>query len=212
MIALQNSRKPDDGVPEWHRRFLALIPAVRRCAEFSFRKFRPDLKKEMVDEVVVNALAAFARLVERGKEELAFPSSLAEYAVKQLRQGRELGNRLTSKDVSSRYAQQRKGFQVERLDQYDEAEGKWKEVLIEDRRQGDPAGVAAARIDVGEWLASLTSERRQIAQCLAAGATTIEAARRFHLTPGRISQLRREFQQSWLTFHGETVAAGAAAA
>jgi hypothetical protein len=68
VTAIQNSRKPDDVVPEWHRRFLALVPAVRRCAEFSFRKLRPDLRKEMVDEVVVNALAAFARLVERGRD------------------------------------------------------------------------------------------------------------------------------------------------
>jgi hypothetical protein len=211
MIAILNSRKRDDVVPEWHRRFLALLPAVRRCAEFSFRKLRPDLRKEMVDEVVVNALAAFARLVERGKEDSAYASSLAAYAVKQVRQGRELGNRLNAKDVSSRYAQQRKGLQVERLDQFDASDDEWKEILIEDRKAG-PAETAASRIDFAEWLATMSSLRRKIAQCLATGTSTQEAAHQFDVTPGRISQIRREFHESWLAFHGETVAASAAAA
>jgi len=201
----------DDRIPNWHHRFLALMPAVRRCAEFSFRKLRPDLRKEMVDEVVVNALAAFARLVERGKEDSAYASSLAAYAVKQVRQGRELGNRLNAKDVSSRYAQQRKGLQVERLDQFDEAEGKWKEVLVEDKR-ATPAEVAAGRLDFEAWLATMPSLRRRIVECLATGETTREAAKRFGVSPGRISQIRREFHESWIAFQGATVAAGAAAA
>jgi hypothetical protein len=211
MIAIQKSTQPDDAVPEWHRRFLALVPTVRRCAEFSFRKLRPDLRREMVDEVVVNALAAFARLVTRGKEELAFPSSLVEYAVRDVRQGREIGNRLNSKDVSSRYAQQRKGFQVERLDQFDASDDEWKELLIEDRKAG-PAETAASRIDFAEWFATISSLRRKIAQCLATGMSTREAAQQFDVTPGRISQIRREFQESSLAFHGETVGASAAAA
>jgi hypothetical protein len=201
----------DDRIPNWHHRFLALMPAVRRCAEFSFRTLRPDLRREMVDEAVVNALAAFARLVKRGKEDLAFPSSLAEYAVKQVRQGREIGNRLNSKDVSSRYAQNRKGFQVERLDQFDSDDGEWREVLVEDKRCS-PADLACCRIDFGNWLATMSSARRKIAQCLATGTSTREAAHQFDVTPGRISQLRREFQESWLAFHGETVVAAAAAA
>jgi hypothetical protein len=202
MIAIRNSSKPDDVVPEWHHRFLALVPAVRRCAEFSFRTLRPDLRKEMVDEVVVNALVAFAR--QLGKEELAFPSSLAEYAVKQVR-------RLNIRDVSSRYAQQRKGFQVERLDQFDSDDGEWREVLVEDNRCS-PADLACCRIDFAAWLATMSSLRRQIAQCLATGTSTAEAAERFALSPGRISQLRREFQESWDAFHGATVAASTAAA
>ena len=204
MIAIRNSSKPDDVVPEWHHRFLALVPAVRRSAEFSFRKLRPDLRKEMVDEVVVNALVAFARLVKLGREELAFPSSLAEYAVKQVR-------RLNIRDVSSRYAQQRKSFQVERLDQFDSDDGEWREVLVEDKRCS-PADLACCRIDFGNWLATMSSARRKIAQCLATGTSTREAAHQFDVTPGRISQLRREFQESWLAFHGETVVAAAAAA
>jgi hypothetical protein len=188
-----------------------MVPAIRRCAEFSFRKLRPDLRKEMVDEVVVNALAAFARLLERGKEDQAFPSSLTEYAVKQVRQGRQVGTKLNIKDVSSRYAQQRKGFQVERLDQFDSDAGEWREILVENYK-ADPADIVASRIDFAAWLATMSSLRRKIAKCLATGECTIDAARRFNVTPGRISQLRREFQTSWSTFRGESQLADAATA
>jgi hypothetical protein len=57
-----------------------------------------------------------------------------------------------------------------------------------------------------------SARRKKIAQCLATGTSTRDAAQQFDVTPGRISQLRREFQESWLAFHGETVTANAAAA
>lgn len=57
-------------------------------------------------------------------------------AVKQVRDGRRVGGRLNVRDVSSEYAQQAKRFVVERLDRYDAEEGKWREVLIEDRKAG----------------------------------------------------------------------------
>jgi hypothetical protein len=38
---------------------------------------------------------------------------------------------------------------------------------------------------------------------LAAGYSTAEAAERFRLSPGRISQLRREYQDAWEVFQRE---------
>ena len=40
-------------------------------------------------------------------------------------------------------------------------------------------------------------------EALATGETTKKAAKRFRVTPGRISQLRRELQQNWQDFQGE---------
>jgi hypothetical protein len=148
--------------------------------------------------------------VERGKEDLAFPSALARFAIAQVRQGRQVGNHLNSNDVSSRWALQRKGFQVERLDQFDAGDEEWKEVLIEDGR-ATPAEIAASRIDFAAWLATMSTLRRRIARCLATGESTLEAARQFAVSPGRISQIRREFHASWLTFQGEPLPSGAAA-
>ena len=188
--------------PHWHPRFLAMVPAIRRTAEICFRKLRPDLRQEMVDEVIVSALAGYARLVERGKEELAFASALARFAVFQVRQGRQVGTRLNVRDVTSRYAQLQKGIHVERLDQFNDEENCWQEIVVEDKKS-TPADVAITRIDFAEWLGTMSALRRKIAQCLATGESTLEAARRFAVSPGRISQLRREFQASWQAFHGE---------
>jgi hypothetical protein len=211
MIATVNCSKADDRIPAWHPRFLAIVPAIRRTAEICFRKLRPQLRQEMVQEVIASALLAYWRLVERGKEELAFPSALAKFAVAQVRQGRQVGNRLNVRDVSSRYAQQRKGFHVERLDQFNEEENCWQEIIVEDKTS-TPADVAITRIDFAEWLGTMPALRRKIAQCLATGESTFAAAQRFAVSPSRISQLRREFQASWQAFHGEPVVAGAAAA
>ena len=54
-------------------------------------------------------------------------------------------------------------------------------------------------------LAERRGLHRRIAEALALGHTTADVAKRFRVTPGRVSQLRRELQNSWQTFHGETI-------
>jgi len=84
--------------------------------------------------------------------------------------------------------------------------GEWREVLLEDRRAG-PAETAAARIDIGDWFTSLPRKKRRLAENLATGLTTKKAASKFRLSPGRISQVRRELMDSWRAFQGELAAA-----
>jgi hypothetical protein len=103
--------------------------------------------------------------------------------------------------VSSEYAQQRKGFKVERLDCFDKGKNAWTEVLVEDRRSG-PAEIAASRIDFKDWLRSLPHQERKIAASLASGETTSEAAKQFGVSASRISQVRRELKESWEEFVG----------
>ena len=47
---------------------MGMLPAIVRTAEISFRKVRPELRKEFIQEVIANSLVAYARLVELGKE------------------------------------------------------------------------------------------------------------------------------------------------
>jgi hypothetical protein len=109
---------------------------------------------------------------------------------------------LNVRDVLSPYCPRRKKVVVERLDHYDADEDAWREILIEDRHAG-PAETAAARIDIGLWFATLPRKKRRIAETLATGLTRKAAARKFRLTAGRISQLRREFMDAWSEFQGE---------
>ena len=206
MIAFLKPSESNPHVPAWHAKFLTMLPAIRRTAEISFRKCRPELRSDLIEETIANSLVAFARLVELGREDLAFASALARFGVAQTRAGRRVGGSLNIRDTMSSYAQHKKGFCVERLDQFDPVEEEWQEILVEDRR-ATPADIAASRIDFAEWLREMPHRLRRIAKCLATGESTLGAARRFTLSPARISQLRREFRTSWLAFHGELPAA-----
>ena len=99
-------------------------------------------------------------------------------------------------------AQRLKGFQVDRLDHFDPEDQKWCEVLVEDRHAG-PDEIARTRIDFSDWLDSLKRRDRRVAEFLANGETTTAAARKFRVSAGRISQLRRELAANCRAFVGD---------
>src|SRR5208283_3691625 len=153
-------------------------------------------------EVVANACQAYARLVALNKTAIAYPMALARYGVKQCREHRKVGGHLNIGDVVSRYCQVSKNLVVERLDKFDKTEEAWQEALVEDRHAG-PADTARVRLDFSDWLASLKRRDRRIAEFLANGESTSAAARRFKVSAGRISQLRRELAANYRAFVGD---------
>ena len=119
---------------------------------------------------------------------------------------------MNCKDVSSLHCQLQKGVCVERLDRRDPKTGGWSEVLVEDRHS-TPADIARVRIDFAAWLQTLSRRTRKIAETLSTGETTQKTAKHFGVSASRVSQLRRQLQESWQDFMGEAVdplAAGAA--
>jgi DNA-binding NarL/FixJ family response regulator len=76
--------------------------------------------------------------------------------------------------------------------------------LVEDKRASVPDQVAA-KMDVGAWFATLTKRMKQIARDLAFGFSTSEVARKYGVTAGRISQLRRALENSWAEFQRESL-------
>ena len=100
----------------------------------------------------------------------------------------------------------RRAFVVERLDRFDREANEWAEAIVEDHRTPVPDQVAF-RIDFPKWLTLLSRRNRRIAEALALGNSTSQVAKRFGLSPGRISQLRGELYLSWQDFHGDPSAA-----
>ena len=182
--------------------FLAMMPRLSAALAAGFRGFRSEQREDAVQEAMANAFTAFVRLWRRGRQQFAFPSVLARFAISQWLAGRRVGHRLNVHDVLSPYAQRRKLFYVERLDRYDSPEAAWREVIVEDPQTPVPDQVAF-RIDFPEWLSQLSRRDRRIAESLAQGQTTSAVARRFRLSRGRVSQIRRELHDSWQTFQGE---------
>jgi hypothetical protein len=188
-----------------------MLPVIVMHARFIFQHLDAEARDEAVQEVVANACQAYARLVERNCTGVARPFVLAWYGIRQYREGRRVGTPLNVKDVSSSYAQQRKGITVERLDKYDREDGCWQEILIEDRNS-TPADLAASRIDFPAWLATLSRRDRKIALKLAVGESTGRTARQFRLSKAPISQLRRELKLAWERFTGDATDGELAAA
>jgi hypothetical protein len=202
MVAPNKRRCAKNLIAAWHEVFLAMLPAIRTHARIAFRHLGPEAREEAVQDAICNACCAVARLAELGKLDLAYPSVLAMYAVKQVKDGRKVGCKLNIRDVMHPYCQRRKNITVERLDHFDEEEDAWTEVVVEDRTAG-PADIARVRIDFGDWLRGLPRRERRIAETLATGEQTGVAARKFRVSPGRISQIRAELKDDWQRFQGD---------
>lgn len=188
--------------PRWNRRFLQLLPSILKHASFVFRHLRGEARQDAIQEVIANAFVAFVALARRGRIELAFGSVLGRYAAAQFNDGRRVGNRLNVREVLSPYAQRLKSFRVERLDRREKDDAnEWCEVLVEDKTAG-PFDIARAKLDFESWLQSLPRRDRKVAKFLSLGNRTRDAADKFGLSDGRVSQLRRELQQSWNDFTG----------
>ena len=195
MPAPSNSHTGSDCVASWHAPFLAMLPSIQRQARRAFSGHSAHDREEAAAAVLALALAAYVRLVELGKPEMAYATVLAEYAVRHYRAGRCVGCRLNCRDVASPACQRRRGFAVE-------SHGDWELTVIEDRR-ATPAELAALRVDFGDWLVTLSPRDRKLVNVLATGEPTSAVASMFRVTAGRVSQLRRELFHSWRRFMGE---------
>jgi hypothetical protein len=195
------------GTLDWPARFLVLLPLIGKIARHAFRGMPGDEREEAVQEVIANCFVAYARLVQRGKEDVAFATPLARYGIAQFRAGRRVGSTLNRGDLTSTYCQQQHEVVLESLFHRCQS-GRWEELVVEDKRS-TPADIAVTRIDFRAWLRRLDRRKRTAAKLLASGAATNEAARQLRVSPARVSQLRRELAENWAVFQGEPLAAGA---
>ena len=202
---MKKSRKParrKKSPPAWHAAFEAMLPIIENHAKIAFRHLDAEAREEAIQETVCNACQAYARLAELGKTDVVYPSVLARFGVSQIRAGRKVGGKLNCRDVLSNYCQRKKNLVVGRLDHYDSEEEAWEELLVEDKHAG-PAETAVSRVDFAAWLQALPRRLRKIATFLAKGETTTAAAKRFHVSEGRISQIRKELFLAWNHLQGD---------
>ena len=216
-MRLLPTARPSNGDRSPHDDFLALSPVVERHARVVFRALHGEAREEAVAETVAAAFAAHVALKARDRDPAAFPSMLATYSVLRVKDGRHVGGRSSSRDVLSRKAQQRRGFRVEPLPApaataceglYARARGRRKQGALEeclrDHRKAPVPDQVAFRIDFIVFLGALTERDRRMALALAEGHAAKQVARRFGLTPGRVTQLRQRWRRQWLAFQGET--------
>jgi hypothetical protein len=166
-----------------------ILPAVVRAAHWHFRELKrkdDDSFEDAQAGAMAHAWELFCKALEAGKEPQHFPSSIAAIACRLVRRGRRVG---TSENVRCAL----RGAEIGRT-----RREVWIDAVAESR--APVPDQVAFRLDFPEWLDSLSARDRELALELATGTPTQECAALFSVTPGRVSQLRRELMESWEDF------------
>src|SRR4051812_20270882 len=186
--------------------FLALLPRIELHGLISFRHVRcPHRREEALQEMRALAWAWYLRLAQRGKDGGKFPSAIATFAARAVKSGRRVCGQERAKDVLSPLAQQRYHFVVASLPESSTLHGNPFDEALQDNRRRPVPDQVAFRFDFPAWLSTLGRRNRRMAWAMALGFRTHELARRFKVSPARVSQLRRELHDDWGRFCEEAV-------
>jgi hypothetical protein len=195
---------PDAPLEHLHAAFLAIVPRIERHGEVYFRHVRcPHRKADLIAEMVAVSWRWFVRATQKGKDVSQFVAAIATYAARHVRSGRRLCGQEKAKDALSPLAQTRHNFVVEKLPDFSTLSSNPFAEALRDNMQTPPPEQAAFRIDFPQWLATLATRNRDIAQDMALGHRTRELSKKYGVCPGRVSQLRREFHDDWQRFCGD---------
>jgi hypothetical protein len=192
----------DANVSNAQQTFLAQLPKIDRALSYHFRHRPARQRADAIADARAAVWHAWIGLVRRGKDPLAVgPAAIARNAARYVRTGRLLGcgaGTWACRDVFHPRAQKDGNFQLLSLDDRDDGRP-W---TVEDNRV-TPAEQACFRLDYLTWLDRLPKRKREVAERLATGEATKDAARATKVTPGAISQTRRWLEDDWAEFQGE---------
>jgi hypothetical protein len=206
----------NDASADLQSRFISVLPRIKDQARFYFRSIKCVVHRaECIAETIGVAWKWFCRLAKKGKDATKFASALARLAARAVRAGRRVGAGETANDVMSSVAQRRHNFKIEPLPSprtgYDNLlsspTGQRDQDVLEERLRDNtrtpPPEQAAFRVDFSRWLKTLTPRKRRIIRAMSLNEKTKNLSRVFKLSPGRISQMRREFHDDWSRFVGD---------
>jgi hypothetical protein len=185
--------------------FLAqVLPRIQLHGRCYFRHVKcPHRKEELLAEMSGLAWLWFVRLAGRGKDVTGFVSALATYAARAAGSGRRVCGQERSKDALSPLAQRRHGFLVSALPEVSTLSDNPLAEALHDNTRTPPDEQCAFRIDFPAWRATHAERDRQVLDDLMVGERTLDVAGKYGLSPGRVSQLRREFLLDWRRYVSE---------
>jgi hypothetical protein len=194
---------------DWQEAFLKVLPAVQTHAKIQFRRLPVHQREDAIQEAIASACASYQILAAKGKLAVAHPGTLATYAVNFVRNRRHVGgSQDAARDVMSAVCQRRHRVEVVSFDHHrfpsslrNGTDG-WRQLVLADRKVPVP-DLAAFRVDFGQWFQMRSRRDRSIISALIAGEQPSVVADRFGISRGRVSQLRRRYEQEWRDFQGE---------
>ena len=181
----------------------SIKPRVLAHARVYFRHLSAERQEEAAAEAVALSWAWHLRLAERGKDASQYPTAIAKFAARAVRSGRKLTGMDRAKDVLSALAQRHKGFAVSPLPAGSTLSDNALAEALYDNTRSPPDEQCAFRIDFVAWRATHAKRNQRIIDALLVGGRTLEVAGKYGLSPGRVSQLRREFLLDWKRYCGD---------
>jgi len=190
----------------WQAGFLNILPAVQTHARIRFRKLRAEKREEAVQEAIAAACVAYRLLAAQGKLGVAHPGTLADFATRHVSNGRHVGGHQDgATDPLSPNCHKRHGITVRSYNVAAAVGGTdgWLQVAMAHHRKDPIPDTAAFRIDFATFLRTLNRRDRRIIAAMTSGNRTMAVAKRFGISEGRVSQLRRKYEAAWRCFQGE---------
>jgi hypothetical protein len=188
-----------------HASFLAIVlPRVLSHGRVCFGGLKcPHRREDAIQDMIGLAWRWHLRLAENGKDATCFPTALASYAARAVRSGSRVAGQERANDVLSPVAQRRHHFFVGTLPDFEtRTEHPRCEALL-DNTKSPPDEIVCFKLDFLAWLASLAERDRSIVEDLMMGERACDVANKYKVSPARISQKRREYQQDWRNFWGD---------
>jgi hypothetical protein len=182
-----------------HDDFLNVMPRVSYMARRRFSYMPREQREDAVAEAIAAGFMAYLSMKRRGRLKLISTVGFARNAVRHVVAGRHVGSSQASCDVMSELGRRRHGCSVKSFDaeSVNNTEGGgWLHEAVADKKTSIPEQVAI-RVDGGRWLASLKTRDRWMIEELAAGEIAVKVAKRFGISPARLSQLRKEWAAEW---------------
>lgn len=187
-----------------HREFEQALPRIRTHAEIVFRSVVcPHRRADFVGEAIALTWKWWCRLRQQGKKPQHFVSALATFAARAARSGRRVCGQEKAKDALSPRAQQIYRFKVGEFSAFSVPSSDPFSEALRDNTQTPVSDQVAFRLDFPAWLQTFDQRCRRIIEAMASGERTQDLAAMFGVSGSRISQMRREFMDAWLTFVGE---------
>jgi hypothetical protein len=189
------------GFAHLHASFLAMVPRIVAHGQVCFRHLRCPLQKEdAIAEMLAITWLWHIRLTQRGKDATQFVTALASYAAKSVHSGQRLTGMERIRDLLSPRAQRLHGYIVGKLPDPSALGTTLLTEALHDNAQTPIPDQVAFRHDFPLWRLTRTERDRRIIDGLMVGERPLAISRKHGISPGRISQLRREFHEDWSRF------------
>jgi len=189
---------------EWQQPFAKMLPAIRSTARNALLFRDNESRKDSTQDAVPHAIGIYRRLHHRSESTKATAGSLGRYAVLQHLDGRRFGTARCRHDVMHTVVHRRADPSRGPMPRRCEHVGMRINHVIDHDRLSILDQVAF-RVGFRDWRPRLPERHQCIVGALGRGGTANDVANEFGISSARVSQLRRQYADSWVKFRGEMV-------